>query len=323
MKVGLYSITYLGIWYRGGALGVAELFAKAREMGYSGVELDGKRPHANPMDLDAKARAELKRVSLGEGTEICAVAANNDFTSPVSEHRECQLLMARELVRLAADLGAPVVRLFAAWPGVTVRADGLSSYDIGRRRFEEMWRDSTRREAWLRAQDTLAELAPIAEAEGVTLALQNHAPVIETYQDMVKMVHQVGSPALRACLDAPGLPAHDAATVRQAVLDVGDLQAHSHFGGEFRRDDAGRVVFDDHPWLAQPDVDNLAFVEALRQVGYDGYLCYEFCHLAIDPEGRGPLGRAYVDAQAALACEHMTDVLRQAGALGPEQASRA
>lgn len=121
MKVGLYSVTYLGIWYQGGALEVAELFAKAREMGYSGVELDGKRPHANPMDLDAKARAELKRVSLGEGTEICAVAANNDFTSPVSEHLECQLLMARELVRLAADLGAPVVRLFAAWPGVTVR----------------------------------------------------------------------------------------------------------------------------------------------------------------------------------------------------------
>ena len=82
-------------------------------------------------------------------------------------------------------------------------------------------------------------------------------------------------------------------------------------------------MFYDHPWLAQPDVDNLAFVEALGRVGYDGYLCYEFCHLAIDPEGRGPLGRAYVDAQAALACEYMTDVLRQAGALGLEQASKA
>ncbi len=318
MKVGLYSITYLGVWYEGGALGTAELFGKAREMGYSGVELDGKRPHANPMDLDAKARAELKRVSLAEGIEICGVAANNDFTSPVTEHVECQLLMARELVRLAADLGAPVVRLFAAWPGLTVRADGLSAYDVARRRWEEIWRDTTHREAWLRARDTIAELAVIAEREGVTLALQNHGPVIESYQDMLKMIRQIGSPALRACLDAPSLPAHDAATVRQAVLDVGPLQAHSHFGGEFLRNDDGRVEFNAHPWLWEPDVDNMAFVEALKQVGYDGYLCYEFCHLAVDPDGRGPRERAYVDTQAALACEYMTDVLRAAGALHGE-----
>ncbi len=54
------------------------------------------------------------------GLEIPCVAANNDFSSPVPEHRECQLLMVRETARLAKDLGAKFVRLFAAWPGVPI-----------------------------------------------------------------------------------------------------------------------------------------------------------------------------------------------------------
>jgi hypothetical protein len=50
MKLGLYSITYLGIWYRGKALTLPELIKKAKRLGYDGVEIDGKRPHDNPLD---------------------------------------------------------------------------------------------------------------------------------------------------------------------------------------------------------------------------------------------------------------------------------
>ena len=50
MKIGLYSITYLGCWYRGEALTLPELVRTAKEFGYDGVEIDGKRPHGNPLD---------------------------------------------------------------------------------------------------------------------------------------------------------------------------------------------------------------------------------------------------------------------------------
>jgi len=53
MKLGLYSITYLGVWYRGRALTLDELIGRAREYGYEGVEIDGKRPHGSPLDLRA------------------------------------------------------------------------------------------------------------------------------------------------------------------------------------------------------------------------------------------------------------------------------
>jgi len=43
------------------------------------------------------------------------VAANNDFSSPIPEHRESQLVYARDLMRMTADLGARIVRVF--WAG--------------------------------------------------------------------------------------------------------------------------------------------------------------------------------------------------------------
>ena len=88
MKVGLYSITYLGIWYRGEGLPMEEVIKRAKKYGYDGVEFDGKRPHANPLDLPRERCRELRRMAEGEGIEIYGVAANNDFASPVPEHRE-------------------------------------------------------------------------------------------------------------------------------------------------------------------------------------------------------------------------------------------
>ena len=45
MKIGLYSITYLGMWYRGAALPLEEMIGVAKKFGYDGIEIDGKRPH--------------------------------------------------------------------------------------------------------------------------------------------------------------------------------------------------------------------------------------------------------------------------------------
>ena len=50
VKVGLYSITYLGVWYRGAALTLEQVIDRAKQYGYEGVEIDGKRPHGNPLD---------------------------------------------------------------------------------------------------------------------------------------------------------------------------------------------------------------------------------------------------------------------------------
>ena len=308
MKVGLYSVSYSGAWYPGPGLSMADFIAKAKELGFPGGELGAKRPHASPMDLNERACAQVREALDKHGIELAAVASYNDFTSPVLEHRETQLLMLREQIKVTRDLGAPVLRVFAAWRGVTLR-DGLATYDMTRRYAENQYPDVTRLEQWRWVREGLQEAARFAEDVGVTLALQNHEPLIRNYHDMLNMIREVDSPALKACLDAPLLNRlTDADYVRQAVLETNGLQVHSHFGGEFHRNPQGKAV-------CELDCDYLSFVKALKEIGYTGYLCYEFCHPCLD-ERHEPAGIDRVHEQVALALEFMLDTLQQADA-GP------
>jgi len=150
MKIGLYSITYLGCWYRGEALTLADLIRTAKRYGYDGVEIDGKRPHGNPLDWPTTRCQELRRVATDEGIEIHAVAANNDFSNPVPEVREAQICFVRDLIRMTADLGAPTLRIFLAWWGVT-RHPRLASYDITKRQWPVVHEEFSLRKSGLGA----------------------------------------------------------------------------------------------------------------------------------------------------------------------------
>src|SRR5580700_6000948 len=88
MKIGLYSITYLGVWYDGPGLTLSELLDRALKFGYEGIEIDGKRPHGNPLDMPTSRCRELRQKARDSGLDIYAVAANNDFSDPIPEHRE-------------------------------------------------------------------------------------------------------------------------------------------------------------------------------------------------------------------------------------------
>ena len=313
MKIGLYSVTYLGIWYDGPALSFEDTVKRAKDFGYDGIELDGKRPHGNPMDLDGKAREKMRAVLEREGIEIPCVAANNDFSSPIPEHRECQLLMVRELARLAADLGAKVVRLFAAWNGVPIR-EGKASYDLVRSSFytfERMFPYATWQERWNYARNCLKEAAAFGEEFGVVMALQNHYPLIRHWKDVYDMVKEVDSPWLKICLDLPMMTRFDADFVRQAALTVGNLQVHSHFGGEFTRDASGQVrqrPFD----FEKPVPDYAQFLSFMREIGYEGYFTYELCHPFIDDRHK-LRGLSDVDEQAKMAREFFSGLLAQVG----------
>jgi sugar phosphate isomerase/epimerase len=77
----------------------------------------------------------LRKYAAGKAIEILAVAANNDFSSPISDRLESQLLCTRELIRITADLGAKIIRVFLAWPGVTNVAGQGGRYDNARKGF--------------------------------------------------------------------------------------------------------------------------------------------------------------------------------------------
>ena len=57
------------------------MISRAKKYGYDGIEIDGKRPHGNPLDWPAARCRDLRSRADGEGIDIYAVAANNDFST--------------------------------------------------------------------------------------------------------------------------------------------------------------------------------------------------------------------------------------------------
>jgi sugar phosphate isomerase/epimerase len=316
MKLGLYSITYLGLWYRGPALSVEELIMRAREYGYDGVELDGKRPHGNPLDLPAERCLDLQKRAHDAGIEIYAVAANNDFSSPVPEHREAQLLYVRDLIRMTADLGARTLRMFAAWPGVTLSPEG-ASYMTARRLWREAHQGVSAEQTWDWCREGLVESARIAGNAGVTLALQNHAPVTNSPGDVLRMIREVGSPHLKACIDAPLAALQGVTSMQQAARDVGALQVLTHFGGEYDRGPDGNVRgFDRNPDLTlTPESYYADFAQGMQEIGFEGYIGYELCHPLPKVDGQ-TVGIEFADANARLAAEYMRGIVKAAAKTG-------
>jgi len=309
MKLGLYSITYLGLWYRGEALPLPEMIGRAKTYGYDGMEIDGKRPHGNPLDWPTPRCRELKSMADSEGIEIFAVAANNDFSYPVPEVREAQICFVRDLIRMTSDLGAPALRVFLGWWGIT-RHPKLASYDIPKALWPIIHEKFSAEEIWGWCRDALVECARYAGDAGVTLALQNHRPIIKDHHDVLRMVNEVGSPHLKVCLDAPLMPDRSTAAIEQAARDVGALQVLSHFGGEFERRADGTIRgFDVMDGVVRGDTNQYYrdFVRAMGEIGYEGYMSYELCHPLPVKNGQ-TVDIAYAHENAQLAAAFMRDL---------------
>jgi sugar phosphate isomerase/epimerase len=312
MKLGLYSITYLGVWYRGRALTIEELIGRAKEYGYEGIEIDGKRPHGSPLDLPTRRCQELQHKANDAGIEIYAVAANNDFSSPVPEYRESQLLYVRDLIRATADLGVNTLRVFAAWPGLTMTPEG-ARYTKARQVWREAHLDTPAEQTWDWIREALIEAAGWAGDAGVTLALQNHAPVTNSPADMLRMIRDVDSPHVKACLDAPLAARQGVTSMQDAARDVAGLQVLSHFGGEYQHGADGSILglVRNPDETLTPENYYLDFALGMQEIGYDGYIGYELCH-PIPPVDGKPVGLDFADLNAKLAAAYMRGVLAEA-----------
>ena len=250
-----------------------------------------------------------------EGIEIYAVAANNDFSSPVPEYRETQLLYVRDLIRMTADLGVKTLRMFAAWPGVTISSEG-ATYMTARRLWRDAHQQVSAEETWAWCREGLIESARMAGDAGVTLALQNHAPVTNSPADTLRLIREVASPHLKACIDAPLAARQGVTSMQQMAREVGALQVLTHFGGEYDRAADGIVRgFDRNPDLTlTPENYYADFAEGMQEIGYEGYTGYELCHPLPKVDGQ-TVGIEFADKNAQLAAEYMRGILKKTGTL--------
>jgi len=287
MKVCLHSVSYSGtVTPDQAALPLIEVMHKAARLGFDGITLAAKRPHALPLDLSAGDRQRIVETAAELGLEIVCLAGYNDFCHPSAFDREINLAYTVECIKLAHDVGAPIVRTFAS---------GMGDYHQGASTSQQI-------------QWTIAlakEVTRVAEDMGVTLVIQNHSPIGNDIYNVLQIVEGVGSPAYKAAIDCPLLASSgvDCAEALRACKEVmafttaGDSQSYP---GPITRVAGGQLLTRRGLMvpLGQGECDWPVFLELLKEIGYDYWINYEMCGQAREGGSEANLDRI---ASASLA----------------------
>lgn len=318
MKFALLTVTYAGLFYKGKALSVEQQIRKAGQLGFEGLAIETKRPVASPIDLSKEDRRRIKLLAADEGVELCAVESLSNFSSRLSEERENNLAMMRSVLELASDLGVTLVKVFASWPGMIDDEQPLAMYapyDRGNY-FKPLSPPDLL--PWTRAVAGIREVASWAEDMGITLVLQNHAPVLTPgYEDTLEMMEEIDRKNVKLCIDVPlFFDRQKSDYVREAVRKCAPHLLYTHYGAwNFSESAEGEIIQDPAPTHGGK-INYEAFVEELQRVGYNGYLASEYCLPVI--RRHAIAGVEEVDLATVRAMKYMKNLVEKNKALRPK-----
>ena len=179
---------------------------------------------------------------------------------------------------MTADLGAKSLRVFLAWPGVT-RHPQLGRYDVARPLWDVIHERFTREEIWDWCREGMMEAARYAAEFGVhACAAESQAGGPRPSRRLARWCGRSIRPASRSAWIRVSCPIGGPRSCGTRLSTWGrcrscrTLAASSTAGAEGvvrARAPANAEVRDDDY--------NLAFVRAMREIGYHGYVGYELC----------------------------------------------
>jgi sugar phosphate isomerase/epimerase len=294
LKTCLHSVSYAGFWRGQAALSVDEFLVRAKKLGYDGVMLVAKRPHVSPIDYDATARKRLRSRIDELGLKLVALAGYTDFTAGIDKpgipHVEIQAAYVGELARMAKDLGTNMVRIFTGYERPAVPYD--KQYAI--------------------VVEGLKLAGKEAAKYGVTLAIQNHHDIALHHDAMFWLLKEVNMPNVCSAWDAwsPTLEGLTPEEIRQSILKMKPYIVHTtaaqyvrfprfHYAPELTQYLKDEPVLRAVP-MGPGVIDYDSFFQALREIGYQGYVAYELCDVL---DGGGSLEN--LDQAAVKFLEYM------------------
>ncbi|MBN2000718.1 sugar phosphate isomerase/epimerase [candidate division KSB1 bacterium] len=273
VKTCLHSVSYAGVWRGQARLSVDEFLDKAKELGFDGVMLVAKRPHVSPFDYDDAARKKLRDKIESLGLELVCLAGYTDFTAGVDKpgipNVEIQASYVGEIAKLADDLGTKMVRIFTGYEREGVPFD----------------------KQYAMVAEGLKLAGQKAAKYGVTLAVQNHHDIALHHDAMRWLLDEVNLPNVKAGWDAwsPTLEGLSSEELRQSVLTMKPYIVHTiaadyiplprffyehEVTNYFPGGDVMRAVA-----MGEGIIDYEAFFNALKEIGYQGYIAYEMCEV--------------------------------------------
>jgi sugar phosphate isomerase/epimerase len=249
------------------------------ELGYAGLEIAPFTLASRITEVSAERRRELRRQAEAAGVRILGLhwllAKTEGFhlTSPDREVRRRTADYLAELARCARDLGGELLVLGSP----------------AQRRIPA---GCTREQAFDFALDTLRRLLPALEATGIYLCLEPLAPpeadFILNAAEAVELLDALGHPLCALHLDVKAMAAESMPTP-EVIRRYGHRMRHFHANDVNRRG----------PGFG--DTDFVPIFEALRDIGYDGWVSIEVFDYSPDPETIARKSLAYLRECAARA----------------------
>jgi len=264
----IFSISYAGFWGQS-VLKLAGFIPHAAKLGYESVMIAGKRPHLSP--LDAAEQIEPLKAALTAAKIRCDVlGAYTNLAQPVGvgcevPQIEFQIAYVESLVRIAAQLGTKVVRIFGAY-----EIDGQDP-----------------QMQWNRCATAIREMCDRAAAHGVIIAMQNHHDIGLHTEALLEMLADIDRPNCKLGFDAwsPALRGEDLYTSAKLAAPHTIITTNADYIKVPRHRYRPELVnYERQPadWVrAVPFgtgfIDYEAFFNGLKDGGFDGIATFEMC----------------------------------------------
>lgn len=279
MKTVLHSISYAGLWRNQAFLPLKDFIGRAAFLGYDGVEIVCKRPHAGVLEMTDAAVKEIRGTLKENKIECASMAAYTDFCSGFGNGLipivEMQLIYIREVIKIAHEWDCRLVRIFTGYENVNAP-------------FFAQWNTCV---------EAIRECCKLAAPYGIKIGIQNHHDIALDAESLAVFIDEIAcdncvamydpwSPAVQGYDPVPGL---DVIYPKMVYSTFADYKAilRSHYYPPMTNYEK------DMPMMracAMGDgllsKTNDAFIKALLERGYDGYVAYELCS---DLEGGGKL----------------------------------
>jgi sugar phosphate isomerase/epimerase len=235
-------------------LGLRNVLALARRLGYDGIEPRAAAKHAHGVEIESPAawRSDARRAVADSGVSLACIATSLKYADtggaspgPAARARVDETL---RYVELARDLGCPRLRVFGGQIPAGVPRQAATDAVVA------CLRDVARRSA----------------GSGVTLCVESHDDWC-TPRDLARIMELVDSPSVAVNWDIMHPVLTGGVTMEEAWRVLGRWTRHVHAHDGDKVD--GNIVL--HP-IGKGRIDHVAALGLLKTAGYDGFVSGEW-----------------------------------------------